>query len=492
MKQYIKHFVWIVFITIISGCDSWVDSPPENGLIKEKFWKSEQDVESALIDSYATLQKNINILFLHGEVRSDQLSFYRAPGYYQQLRSGRIIDNNKMCNWSFLYKVINQASAVVENAPTAAENDKNFLDVERDALIAEARFIRSLAYFYLVRIWKEVPILPYSYETDNNGFELNKSSEKEVLDYIITDLKLSLPHIKHAFSEAWENHGRGTVYAVHSLLADTYLWRDDEGDLDLALEHCKSVFADSKRGLLSSDQWFSIFSEGNTAEGIFEIQCENLQGQSGPWYKLFLNAERPEFIFNKKLQDKDFSIYDETDIRGENATYNSETGLILKYITPDPTIVPLKYYPNRQQYTCNFIVYRAADIILMMAEIYAEKGMYKESMEQINKIRNRANATEITTLEESVTAYEDYILYERTRELYGEGKSWFDLLRIAKRNNYARKQMIIDKVLTSVSPIDQASVESALQDEYAFYLPISRNELVYNQQLIQNPFYQSK
>ncbi|MDC1106388.1 RagB/SusD family nutrient uptake outer membrane protein [Prolixibacteraceae bacterium] len=491
MIRYIKHFIWVVLMIVLSGCDSWVDCPPENGLIKEKFWQSEQDVESVLIDCYATYQKNIKKLLLFGEVRSDQLAFYREPSNYRQIRGGSIIDNNKLCDWAFIYKIINQSSAVIENASSAAEIDKNFLDVERDAIIAEARFIRSLAYFYLVRIWKDVPILPYSYETDKNGFEIKKSSEKEVLDYIISDLKKALPNIKQAYEESWENHGRATKYAVHALLADAYLWRSAAGDIDLSLEHCQSIFKDSQRGMLASDQWFTIFSEGNTAEGIFEIECDEALGQNGPWNSLFYNYNRPVFLFDKKLETEEFNLYDETDIRGANGTYNKETGLILKYITATPKVTPLKIYPGGQ-FTSNFIVYRAADIVLMMAEIYAEKGMFRESLEQINRVRRRANAIELVGLQEDIETFEDYILEERARELYAEGKSWFDLLRIAKRNNYARKQMVIDKVLTSVSPIDQSSVESAFQNEYAFYFPIYRNELINNSLLVQNKFYQSK
>ncbi len=71
----------------------------------------------------------------------------------------------------------------------------------------------------------------------------------------------------------------------------------------------------------------------------------------------------------------------------------------------------------------------------------------------------------------------------------GEGKRWFDLLRNAKRNNYARLDILIDAAIANALPEQQQSVIAKLKDPNSHYLPINTFELFTNKALVQNPFY---
>jgi hypothetical protein len=83
----------------------------------------------------------------------------------------------------------------------------------------------------------------------------------------------------------------------------------------------------------------------------------------------------------------------------------------------------------------------------------------------------------------------DYILEERARELAFEGKRWFDVLRNAKRNNYARLDILISIAVKSAPPDRQQSIINKLLDSNSHYLPILLSELQISQNLEQNPFY---
>jgi len=78
---------------------------------------------------------------------------------------------------------------------------------------------------------------------------------------------------------------------------------------------------------------------------------------------------------------------------------------------------------------------------------------------------------------------------ERGREFVVEGKRWFDLLRAAKRNHFENKQLIIDMILSGADIKQQAILRTKVYDTMSYYLPIPEHEIIYNQNLVQNPFY---
>jgi hypothetical protein len=84
----------------------------------------------------------------------------------------------------------------------------------------------------------------------------------------------------------------------------------------------------------------------------------------------------------------------------------------------------------------------------------------------------------------------DYIMAERAREFAFEGKRWYDVLRNAKRNNYAHLQYMIDMVILIAPPAMQQLMLNKFKDVRSHYLPINLYELQTDSKLVQNPFYQ--
>ncbi|MEC3907210.1 RagB/SusD family nutrient uptake outer membrane protein [Tamlana sp. 2201CG12-4] len=478
-----KLTILLVTTIILTGCSDWLELEPENELVKDDFWQTQSDVEGILISCYRELQQSTYNLVLYGELRSDQMEIKSIDGNARSIREGNISSNNTYARWGFFYSIINYASSVIENAPDVADIDKNFTEAELRSVIAEARFLRSLSYFYLVRIWKEAPIIEKSYETDDTPLTVAKSSEDELIALIIDDLLEAIPNLKSQYEEEWEKWGRATKVAGESLLADVYLWAERYED---CIEYCDKVIANPNKVLLATENWFSIFSEGNTNEGIFEIQFNQEYNQTGPWNVLYYNNVSPDFKFPAELIEEEF--FAEEDIRGFEATYAKTERRILKFITATPK-KPVFYSGN--EFVSNFIIYRLADIYLMKAEAHAVLGQYDLSDQAIMTVRERAGlADQLISIPNSRDAYEDFILTERQKEFTAEGKAWFDLLRVGKRNNFERKKLVIDKLLLEVTGVDRPTIERALQDPYAYYMPIHQSELTQNSELVQNPYYQ--
>ena len=84
---------------------------------------------------------------------------------------------------------------------------------------------------------------------------------------------------------------------------------------------------------------------------------------------------------------------------------------------------------------------------------------------------------------------EDIILEEREKEFCGEGKRWFDLVRMGRRNNYERMDRFIEILSDNKSYEEAEIIRSKYSNPNSWYLPIHQDEIDQNNNLVQNPYY---
>lgn len=484
MKIYIqmlhkKLFLLMLLVgMLMSACNSWLDIEPENELIKQEFWKTTDDVMAVMAATYDALRETTMKSFLLGEVRADFISVNEGEfSDYARIGNNDISKTNYQVSWGQYYNTINLANTVMYYAPIMQKVDNSLSDTELEGIEAEMIFLRSLSYFYLVRLWKDVPLILTPTISDTVDFYVPKSEEHVILNQITEDLKrASGMAFTDEFTGTPYSKGRANKYAIQALLADILLWQEK---YDECINYCDSIINGGVFNLESNSSWFELFYPGNSlSESIFEIQYDDdIDGQENPMYYTLLNS------INVELDKIAYSEKSPRDLR-----YMNSRGPLWKYQGLDATGKISKQRSYESERDANYIYYRYADILLMKSEALAENGNFEEAYTLMNAVAERANVsyTPIYSLEE----FRTLMLAERGREFAMEGKRWFDVLRFAKKDDFNDKQILVDILLGKADDAKELAImKTKVIDTMSYYLPIHQDEIQRNKELIQNSFY---
>lgn len=480
MNNIIKK--WLVtgcaaglLLTALGACKKFLNQVPENSLTSEEFFKTEADANAAIMGVYDALQLCADKFITWGEFRADLISPLTNNDitypYYQ------LFENNRPASvWAHPYNLIGRANMVIEKVPEIPALDHRLSSAESNAIVGEALFLRALAYFYLVRTFKEVPLVLQPPSSDAVNYLEPKASADAVLDQIEADLAIAEKDVPVQHAKAAETKGRATKGAVNALQADVYLWRAKYAEAAAA---AKKVLDKDLYTLVTGDNWFTIFSQKNSSESIFEIQYDYQLSEVNS-----LRGISNNFIMNPVLFDYFDSEKDQ--LRGKNRTYREAgsrqfwkyTGLNADNIER-PTNDP------------NFIIYRLPDIMLLRAEALAHLTADDkvEAARLLNEVRDRVSLAPYDFLDGAAPRelFIELIMKERAMELAMEGKRWFDLVRVAA--NEDQPDFLISRVVAGRTVAERSQIRARIIDPRGWYLPIHRDELNRNANLVQNPYY---
>lgn len=537
MKNKIIIAITILLSTGFSACSGYLDLEPVDGVIVTKFWKNKEEVKDALMGCYASMMTTgaMQDFLFWGELRGDLVKPRVSANNLSamsQFQNGDISPNMSYCSWGDIYTVINNCNTVLSFAKETQKLDGSFSDQLLSEYEAEAKCIRALMYFYLVRTFRDVPYVTTASLSDAQNYSVPKTDGSQIIDSLISDLKsidraelgtnYGIPYTYGSKKE--ENKGRFTLWSMKALLADIYLWKDD---YENCVSQCNQIINSGQFTLVPvqntpvevisisppdtitayypsegdvDNMFLNMYANGNSVESILELQFGT--DHENPFYDLF-NPVYGSLVANMEMMSSDQlfppSAFDRGwyDIRGEGVDYKQ--GYVWKWIGLSRT--SYTYRTDGMSFS-NWIFYRLADIILMKAEALCQMGKTSgntaqlvESLELVKTIRSRACAPETSNEiqdENNINPndLEKFILKERAREFAHEGKRWFDVLRNAKRNNYAGISYLIELAAYAASPDKALSLQSKWGGDYnSHYLPISESELRTNKALTQNPFY---
>jgi hypothetical protein len=283
---------------------------------------------------------------------------------YARIARSDISSSNSVISWANYYKAINLANTLMFYDTEVLSKDKSFTPQMKDVVDAEALFIRSLSYFYLIRLWNQVPLVLQPSISDTNNLYIPKSPEHVVIAQILSDLLIAkdkantteyqtnLPYFK----------GRANKYSIMALLADVYLWNEQ---YQKCIDYCDSITNTGLFGLESTTNWFKLYNPGNSrVESIFEIQFEDsYDNQENPIYANLIPLTGAAQV---RMKTQYSLLLTDIDIRRCGSR-----GPIWKYRGADIEGILARSLSERD---ANIIYYRYADILLMKAEALTEIG----------------------------------------------------------------------------------------------------------------------
>lgn len=455
------HVTLFTLLFTLSSCSDYLDVLPLNEVVLENYWTKKDDVTSELNGCYESLtsEGSLERMGIWGELRSENLvQGSNLENKYVEILKENILPTNDLTKWEDFYRTINRCNILLNYADGVQKLDPNYTEAQMRANKAEATFIRDLCYFYLIRTFRDVPMVFEPSIDDLQDYKVPATPMMEALKMLSDDLEkvkddAVLRYVddskmtnSEASSQAYENCAKVTRVAIYTLLADIYLWR---GEYDKAISCCdyvinfkKNQYKErvAKKGQMNDMFLFNgipmireslansktcgnafneIFGYGNengfSFESIFELGYK--KGNEGNVknnyiYKFYSGqniiggfAAPEDYYQNVTSGTNDYFAKNDCRVY-ENIIEQSGKYIIGKYTNYRPNLEndnvtdfkSLKYKPEPISYNYhNWIIYRLSDVMLIKAEACIMKNDpdFQTAFSLINSINKRArNYTE--------------------------------------------------------------------------------------------------
>ncbi len=489
-----KIILFLIAICLLPQCsEDQLDVEPVNEFLSENFYRTESQVEAALIAAYDPIGWTMafghwisEVMF--NEIRSDNAnaggdsSNNDQPGW-QEYDDFRNTNTNAVTQPMYrrLYIGIFRSNLVI--------HEPEFTSPVVDQLQAEAKFLRAYYHFELFKHFGPVPVVTDVLSPEDVNLERNTMTE--LFTAVESDLLDAIALLPISVSS--NDTGRATKGAAQALLGKVYLYwadlaNDDQARFALAAEQFGEVIDSGAFGLVEDFQELYDFGVKNPIESVFEIQKSNLFPSDWVWFEGIegngiiqlcgvrgLCPNHPDYIdgwgfmlptqdlYDSYLSDdtyrRDVSIITVDELEQEVEANGGGCDVVVDLTQNNPedyTGFWQEKFGNFKLYEGNNVnggspnltkddnIYsiRYADVLLMRAEaLHRGSGQDNEAMQLIDQVRERAAGPDATSFRTSAEVMSDegwslldLIWYERRAEFALEGDRWFDLVRSGRAN----------------------------------------------------------
>jgi|SRR5882724_1307829 len=414
--------VSLLLLTALFSCRKFVEvKTSRTELLETAVFDNDLSAISAVAGLYATMNGAPFNIFCGGTtvftgLSSDEIINSTTNATYDPFSKNSLISTNSTVNsrfWGRVYPVIYQANAIIEGL----SKSNGMPDSLKNELTGEAKLVRAFAYFNLVNLFGDVPLVV------STDYRVNSIMPRTPVALIYQQIVQDLNDAQIIISPAIVS-GRPNKWAAKALLARVYLYLKNYAEA----ENLSSSLINS--GVFSlAPNLNNVFLE-NSTETIWQIMPVGTSNLNAPEGNIFVPSSatsRPSFSITPFLLNA-FEINDQRKTKWTKTVVVN--GLSYTY--------PFKYkIKSNANVTEANILFRLSEQYLIRAEARANQNklMGSNSAEtDLNTIRSRAglpNATAMS-LNEMMSAIEK----ERQVELFCEwGQRWYDLKRWGRAND---------------------------------------------------------
>ncbi len=492
MKMNLKKINLLVLVTlpiiILSGCKKdFLEKPPTDAIVDASFYQTDDQVQAATSLLYS------KVWFDYNDKASYNLGDFRAGTAFSAYNDrGNVLFNTTDITpengaaWRSFFIVVGQSNLAISNINRYA--GAGVSPQVKKVAIAEARFMRALAYRYLTMNWGDVPVITNNLELLNDT-TINKNTTKSVWRFITREMRAAAEDLPETAPA-----GRVTKWSAEGMLARFYLTRAgveangvsrNQAFLDSAKYFAQRVITNSGKTLLPNYPDLFKYPYDNNKESLFELQWVFLPGDAG--YGIG-NSVPSYFNFGNDIANGDgwggdkgatwwmlsqyegFTPTGDTMLKGRTldqrlhstfmlpgATYPEITQtlngvkqrLVFPFVNGDVNFASMKKYIigrpedvgglalTPQRYPNNTYMQRLAEIYLIYTEATIGNNTSTTdalALEYFNKVHTRAGlppltlTDPITNLPTPLTL--DIIFKERFIEFSVEAMGWYDLVSL--------------------------------------------------------------
>lgn len=480
-----KIFLFLLPVILLAACTKLLEEHPK-AIAAETFYNTPAEVEAGLNAIYVPLQNPNCMSGLYPAQLEAYGDYIYGRGSYGVLNNYAGLDNTNITRtgqiWQLFYQAINNANICIKAIPLG----KNLSDADKAKYLAEAKFLRGLIYFTMVKNWGGVILRT---EANADSINLKRSSSDDTYALALTDLK----YAEQNLPDNPRLTGTPSKLAAKAVLTELYVWLKQWAN---ARDEAKAVVQSGKFSLVPvavANDFNKIFGPNivTTSEEIFYLKFTRQGNNYGFWFAMYEHAPGDGRHgaggyyghYSDTVRNTVIKNWDNNDLRKQFNWYSWNIGLgpntILNAKFSDPAATGQFGAGN------DYPWYKYSDILLWYAEAEnnVNNGPNASALEALNQVHRRAygyNALQPSPVDFQLANYNaqsfiNLVTQERNYETCDEAKRWLDLKRLGT----------VKQVIQSVKGITIA--------EKMLLWPIPTIEILYNKAVDpvkdQNPGY---
>jgi len=503
-----RYLLPLVLFSLLSCSKDFLNQKDPNAIQIQDYFKSENDVLLAVNGLYQTLRSGSTIgegSTLYNEERSDNTGRndnQSNAGEPFQFNDFSLLPSNTYLktHWAAMYAGISRCNVILTHIDEVTFSSEEL----KGRYVAEAKFVRALLYFHMVRKFGDIPLSTVQVTTKEQANELAfRQKEAVVYEQIIKDLtealSSNLPNTQKEYVV-----GRTSKAAINAILGQVYLTlgatqtAGSAENFAKAEQYLSAAYQMRTFGKLSEIPYTEVFdlTKKNTCkELVFQIQYK--QGDQNFSSSIARNYQAKGDTINSKYPSTGVGEVVKLDLIKDYEPQDLRKDFSVKF-AKDPQVndwFVTKFRDNSDAAGTNgwggndWILIRYADVMLLLAEAKFHLGKDAEAIALLDQVRERAGLPSYATSilnNEYRTKYptlKEAILHERRVELAFENQRWFDLIR-----NYNPQELVT--YFKSKNQADYGNAKISNLSTKDRYYPIPFDEYKLDpQRMYQNPGY---